>query len=36
MTVARLQAEMSNAEFLAWSVYYARQAQQMELARGGK
>lgn len=33
MTVARLRVEMSNDEVLSWSVYYARQAQRMELER---
>lgn len=33
MTLARLRAEMSNAEFVRWSMYYARQAQRMELER---
>ena len=32
MTVAQLRAEMSNAEFLAWSVYLGRRAQRDELA----
>lgn len=31
MTVARLRAEMSQAEFAAWSIYYQRIAQQQEL-----
>jgi len=37
MTVARLRTEMSNDEFVRWSVYYARRAQARELAskRGG-
>lgn len=33
MTVARMRAELSNDEFLSWSVYYARNAQRMELER---
>lgn len=32
MTVARLEAEMSNAEFQRWHVFLARRAQQEELA----
>lgn len=32
MTVARLRAEMGQDEFVRWSVYYARKAQQDELA----
>lgn len=35
MTVARMRVEMSALEFLHWSVYYARRAQEIELARGG-
>ncbi len=31
MTVARLQAEMSNEEYLRWTVYYGRKAQREEL-----
>ncbi len=31
MTVARLRAEMSNDEFVRWSIYYARKAQRQEL-----
>jgi hypothetical protein len=31
MTRARLRAEMSAEEFLAWSMYYARLAQKQEL-----
>lgn len=31
MTVRRLRAEMSNAEFVRWNVYYARIAQQQQL-----
>lgn len=33
MTVARLNAEISNDEFVRWSVYYGRKAQREELAR---
>jgi hypothetical protein len=33
MTVARLEAEMPNAEYIEWSMYYALQAQQAELAQ---
>jgi len=33
MTVARLRAEMSNDEFVRWGIYYARKAQNMELAK---
>ncbi|MEU7817059.1 hypothetical protein [Pseudonocardia sp. NPDC049154] len=32
MTVARLEAEMSNAEFVEWQVFHARKAQRRELA----
>ncbi|XTZ16417.1 hypothetical protein ACQSSU_03165 [Micromonospora echinospora] len=39
MTVAALRAEMTNDEFLRWSIYYARKAQRAELemlkAKGG-
>lgn len=39
MTRDRLRTEMSNEEFLHWSVYYARKAQREELetlkAKGG-
>lgn len=31
MTVARLRTEMSQEEFMRWSVYYAREAQSREL-----
>lgn len=34
MTVARLRAEMTQAEYVRWGVYYGRQAQQAELAAG--
>lgn len=33
MTVACLREEMSAEEFLRWSMYYARMAQQAELER---
>lgn len=33
MTVARLQAEMPNAEYVHWCMYYARKAQAQELER---
>lgn len=32
MTVARMQAEMPNAEYVRWGVYLGRKAQQRELA----
>lgn len=32
MTVARLRAEMTHAEFVLWTRYLARRAQQRELA----
>jgi hypothetical protein len=32
MSVARLRADMSNDEFVRWNIYYARMAQQQELA----
>ena len=32
MTVARLEAEMSNREFVEWAMYYARRNQRRELA----
>lgn len=35
MTVGRLRAEMSQDEFLRWQIYYARLAQEQELAQGG-
>jgi hypothetical protein len=31
MTVARLRAEMSNSEYVSWTVYYGRKAQREEL-----
>lgn len=33
MTVARLRAEMPNDEFVRWGIYYARKAQNAELAK---
>lgn len=33
MTVGQLRAQMSNAEFVRWGMYYARIAQQRELDR---
>ena len=33
LTVGRLRAEMSNDEFASWGVYYARLAQEQELAQ---
>jgi hypothetical protein len=33
MTVARLRVEMSNDEYVYWAMYYARQAQRIELER---
>jgi hypothetical protein len=35
MTVARMRTEMSNAEYMAWGMYYAREAQRRQLAQGG-
>lgn len=35
MTVASLRTSLSNAEYVAWSVYYARKAQREQLAKGG-
>lgn len=32
MTVADLRGRMSNAEFVAWSVYHGRRAQEREMA----
>jgi hypothetical protein len=32
MTVARLEAEISNAEWVRWGVYYGRRAQREQLA----
>lgn len=34
MTVAALRRDMSNDEFVAWSIYFARRAQRQELAGG--
>lgn len=38
MTVARLREEMSQREFVAWSIYYQRlaQLQEMAQAQGGE
>lgn len=33
MTVARMRVEMPSAEFTAWSVYYGRKAQMLDLER---
>jgi len=33
MTVADLEERMSNAEYVNWTMYYAKQAQQQELER---
>lgn len=33
MTVEEMEARMSNAEFVRWSIFYARKAQQQELAQ---
>lgn len=33
MTVGRIRAEMTQAEFVQWSVYYQRVAQQIELEK---
>ena len=35
MTVARLEAEVSNAEYVRWGVYFGRQAQRTELKAKG-
>lgn len=35
MTVSRLRSEMSNAEFVAWDIYFQREVQIME-QRAGK
>lgn len=35
MTVAEMRRRVSAAEWLDWSVYYARRAQQRQLAQGG-
>jgi len=32
MTVARMRAEMPNAEYVRWRVYYGRAAQRREMA----
>lgn len=31
MTVGRMRAEMSNAEFVEWGVFYGRQAQRQQM-----
>jgi hypothetical protein len=31
MTVGQMQAEMSNAEYVRWGVYYGRKAQRAEM-----
>lgn len=33
MTVARMEAEMPNAEFERWKVFYSRRAQEQELSK---
>lgn len=33
MTVARMRAEMSAEEYIAWGVYYGRKAQREEIAK---
>ena len=35
MTVARMEAEMPNAEYVRWRVLYQRRAQKHQLAKGG-
>lgn len=32
MTVGEMESRMSNREFVAWTMYYARRAQERELA----
>ena len=32
MTVARMEAEMPNAEFVRWQIYLGRRAQRQQLA----
>lgn len=32
MTVEAMREQMTNAEFVCWSVYYGRKAQRIELA----
>ncbi len=34
MTVARLEAEMPNAEYVRWGVYLGRKAQRQQLEAG--
>ncbi len=36
MTVARMVAEMPNAEFVRWGVFYAREAQRQQLQGGAR
>ncbi|MEU8220913.1 hypothetical protein AB0C47_34795 [Micromonospora taraxaci] len=31
MTVARMRAEMSNDEYVQWSIFYARRAQRRQM-----
>jgi hypothetical protein len=33
MTVARMNAEMSNAEYMHWQAFYGRRAQREEMAQ---
>ena len=33
MSIARLRAEMGQAEFVSWAMFYARRAQRDELSR---
>ena len=35
MTVARLEAEMPNHEYVRWQVFLGRRAQREQLAQGG-
>ena len=35
MTVARLEADMPNTEYVRWIVFYKRRAQREELKKGG-
>lgn len=35
MTVARMEDEMPNIEFVRWGVYFGRRAQRQQLAKGG-
>jgi hypothetical protein len=36
MTVARMRAELSNDEYVYWSVYFGRKAQRQQLAHKGR